>query len=369
MSQITPLHRRQWLKATGAALAGLTLSTRLRALPTPAEPTLPVRLSLNENPFGPSASAIATMRARAADVCRYAGTDTSKLVRTLAEQEGVTPAQIVLGAGSGEVLEACGALFGGPAGEVVCAVPTYGQFTAAMQRRGSTLVEVPLNARLEHDLHAMAAVIRAKTQAVYVCNPNNPTGTVVAAKTLRDFVRIVSAQAPVLVDEAYLECADDFEGRTLVDLVREGRQVIITRTFSKIHGLAGQRIGYGIATPELAAQIRRHIIGGPNLLALVGAQANLDDADYIARTRQKIKAGREALLAVLRELGCAWAEPQGNFVFFRTGRPIGEFRVAMQAEGVIVGRPFPPYLDWCRISIGNPEEMAVAHAALRKVLG
>lgn len=369
MSPSTPLDRRQWFKTAGAAVAALTLTARLRAVPTPAAPTFPVKLSLNENPFGPAPGAIGEMRARVTDVCRYAGTDTSKLVRTLAEKEGVAPAQIVLGAGSGEVLEACGALLGGPAGEVVCAVPTYGQFTAAMQRRGSALVEVPLNARMEHDPDAMAAAVGAKTQAVYVCNPNNPTGTVVAAEPLREMVRAVSARVPVLVDEAYLESSDDFEGRTLVDLVREGRRVVITRTFSKIHGLAGQRIGYGVTTPELAVQIRRHIIGGPNLLALVGAQANLDDADYIARTRQKIKAGREALLAVLRELGCDWAEPQGNFVFFRTGRPIGEFRAAMQAEGVIVGRPFPPYLDWCRISIGTPAEMAVAHAALYKVLG
>lgn len=369
MASITPLHRRQWFKTAGAAAVALTLTARLRAVPPPAELALPVRLSLNENPFGPAPAAIGVMRTRAAEVCRYASTDTAKLVKTLAAKEGVTPAQIVLGAGSGEVLEACGALLGGPAGETVCAVPTYGQFTAAMQRRGSALVEVPLDARLEHDPDAMAAAVGAKTQAVYVCNPNNPTGTVVAADRLRDFVQAAAAQAPVLVDEAYLECADDFAGRTLVDLVREGRPVIIARTFSKIHGLAGQRIGYGITTPELAAQIKRHIIGGPNLLALVAAQANLDDADYIARTRQKIKAGREALLTVLEELGCDWAEPQGNFVFFRTGRPIAEFRVAMQAEGVMVGRPFPPYLDWCRISIGSPEEMAVAHAALRKVLG
>lgn len=374
MSPHTPFNRRQWFKSSAAALAGITLAARLRADTTPSAPAgvapgEPVRLSLNENPFGPAPAAVAAMQARAADVCRYATVDATTLINTIAAKEGVEASQIVFGAGSGEVLEAYGALLGSPAGEVVCANPTYGQLTNAMKRRGSTLVEIPLNERKEHDLAAMAAAVTATTQCVYVCNPNNPTGTTVDAERLRQFVREVAARAPVFVDEAYLECADDFAASTLVGLVGEGLNLTVARTFSKIHGLAGQRIGYAVTTPEMAAKIRAHVIGGPNLLAYVGAQANLDDSGYVDRTREKIKAGREELLALLRELGRAYAEPQGNFVFFHTGRPIEEFRTAMRAEGVIVGRPFPPYLEWCRISIGTPEEMGVAHAALRKVLG
>lgn len=373
MPQTNPLNRRQWFKSSAVALAGLTIASRLRADQAPAaaatvSTTEPVLLSLNENPFGPSSAAVAAMRTRVADVCRYPTTDATRLIATLAAQEGVESAQIVMGAGSGEVLEAYGALLGGPAGEVVCAMPTYGQLTAAMQRRGSTLKEIPLNARKEHNLDAMASAVTATTQCVYVCNPNNPTGTTVSAGKLREFILTVAPKAPVFIDEAYLECADDFAANTMVGLVREGHNVTIARTFSKIHGLAGQRIGYGVTTTEMAAKIRRQINGGSNLLALVGAQANLDDAEYLERTRRQIKAGRDALIAVLTKLGRAYAEPRGNFVFFHTGVPADEFRAAMRAEGVLVGRPFPPYLDWCRISIGTPEEMAVAHAALSKVL-
>ncbi|MFZ9683113.1 MAG: pyridoxal phosphate-dependent aminotransferase [Cephaloticoccus sp.] len=370
MPKTSPLNRRQWFKSSAAALAGLAIASRARATPAPAVPaTGPVRLSLNENPLGPSPAAVSAMRARAADVCRYPMNEGRDLVAMLAAKEGVKPEQIVLGAGSGEILEACGLLLGGPGGEVVCAKPTYGQLTAAMARRGSTLVEVPLNDRKEHDLAAMAAAVSATTQCVYVCNPNNPTGTVVDAAELREFVRTAAATAPVVVDEAYLECSDDFAGRTLVGLVAEGHDVMVLRTFSKIHGLAGQRIGYGITSPARAAKLGPYVIGGPNLLALVGAKANLDDVNYVARTRREIKAGRDAVIAVLEELGRDYAVPHGNFVFFHSGMPIVEFRRRMLAEGVHVGRPFPPFFDWGRISIGTPDEMAAAHAALRAVLG
>lgn len=374
MSTPTGFSRRQWFKSSGAALAGLALAPRLVSSPAVSVPApnaleLPVRLSLNENPFGPSASAIAAMQANAAGVCRYPTSEATKLVNTIAAKEGVEPSQIVIGAGSGEVLEAYGALLGGPAGEVLCANPTYGQLTAALVRRGSTLVEIPLNERKEHDLDAMAAAVTATTQGVYICNPNNPTGTLVAPEKLRAFIKAVAPKTPVFIDEAYLECSDDFARNTMVGLVHEGYNVTIGRTFSKIHGLAGQRIGYGITTPDMAAKIRRLVIGGSNLLAIVGAQANLDDTDYLARTRTHIKAGRDALIAVLQKLGRTYAEPQGNFVFFHTGMPITDFRARMREAGVMVARPFPPYLDWCRMSIGTPEEMTVAHAALEKILG
>jgi histidinol-phosphate aminotransferase len=221
---------------------------------------------------------------------------------------------------------------------------------------------------MEHDLTAMAAAVTATTQCVYICNPNNPTGTIVDPAALREFVISVCQKTPVFIDEAYLECSDDFSANTMVGLVRDGHPVTVSRTFSKIHALAGQRIGYGVMSADLAKSLRLHMTGGANLLGLVAAQASLDDPDYIETTRQKIKAARDALISVLAELGCDYAEPQGNFVFCRTGVPIAKFRPAMHAEGVIVGRAFPPYLDWCRISMGTPEQMAVVHAALRKLL-
>ncbi len=372
MGSTNALNRRQWLKYSGVAVAGLAYASGTAATSVSASVRLPkaagpVRLSLNENPLGPSPAALQAMRESVTDVCRYPISASRTLLKTLSEIEGVPSEQVLIGAGSGEVLEAYGAKMGSKGGEVVTAWPSYRQLVGAMERRGSVVVEVPLNARKELDLAAMAAAINPRTQCVYVCNPNNPTGTKVNASELRAFAIEVSQRVPVFIDEAYLECSDDFSTDTMVDLVAEGHDVTVSRTFSKIYGMAGQRIGYAVAPRKTADSLRRMITGGTNLLAMVGAQASLDDVDYLKTARQRIKAGRDALISVLDELGCRYADPQGNFVFFRSGIPIEEFRPAMREAGVMVGRPFPPYDHWCRISIGTPQEMAVAHAALRQV--
>ncbi|MBP6506277.1 MAG: histidinol-phosphate aminotransferase family protein [Opitutaceae bacterium] len=374
MKSTLNLNRRQWLKTSGAALAGLTLAGRLTAQTQPvvvadASATGPVQLSLNENPFGPSARAVMAMREQVERVCRYPFNRTPELIQALAAKEGVPDDHIVLGVGSGEILETYGVYLARDRGEVISARPGYFQLVGAMERMGATAVAVPLNERLEHDLEAMAAKIGPDTKCIYLCNPNNPTGTVVPPDKLRAFAIEVSKRVPVFIDEAYLECADDFAANTMVGLVRDGHNVTVARTFSKIYGLAGQRIGYGVMRPEMAKSVRTFMTGSVNLLGVVAAQASLADAGYVEATRRKIKAGRDAFIAELKQLGRRYAEPQGNFVFFHTGRSIVEFQSAIRAEGVLVARPFPPLLDWCRISIGTPEEMAAAHAALRKVLG
>lgn len=375
MNSTLQLNRRQWLKASGAALAGLALAPRINLRAEPAlaagrQPELagPVQLSLNENPFGPSPRALAAMQRELPRVHRYPFSLTPKLVQLIADREGVPVDHIVLGVGSGEILETYGIYLGRQRGEVLTVSPGYMQLTGAMARMGSRVVAVPLNDRLEHDLDAMAAKITADTKAVYLCNPNNPTGTIVNAARLRAFCIEISKKVPVFIDEAYLQCADDFAANTMVGLVRDGHNVTVARTFSKLYGLAGQRIGYGVMRPEMAEAVRAFSTGSVNLLGVVGAIASLEDPGYVEATRLQIKAGREALLGVLRELGRRYAEPQGNFVFFHTGRPIAEFQRQMRAENVIVARPFAPTLEWCRISIGSPAEMAVCHAALRKVL-
>jgi histidinol-phosphate aminotransferase len=379
MNSATSLNRRQWLKATGAAFAGLALAPRiaLRAAPAPAEagsrlpapvPAGPVQLCWNENTFGPSPRAIEAMQREVPRVHRYPFNLAPELVKRLADKEGVTPEHIVLGVGSGEILETYGVYLGRQGGDVITASPGYTQMTAAMQRMGSRVVAVPLNARLEYDLEAMAAKISATTMAVYICNPNNPSGTIVEPAQLRAFAIEVAKKVPVFIDEAYLQCSDNFAANTMVGLVREGHNVTVARTFSKLYGLAGQRMGYGVMAPEMAKGMREFMTGSVNLLGVVGAMASLDDQDYVETTRLKIKAGRDALISVLKEFGRKYAEPQGNFVFFHTGVPVEEFSKRMLAENVIVARGFPPLTDWCRISIGSPEEMAVCHAALRKVL-
>ena len=377
MNSPNSLNRRQWLKATGAAFACLALAPRisLRADPAPAvtplPPTVPagpVQLCWNENPFGPSPLAIAAMAREVPRVHRYPFNLTPELVKRLAAKEGVSPDHIVPGVGSGEILETYGVYLGRHGGEVITASPGYMQMTDAMKRMGTRVVAVPLNDRLEYDLDAMAAKLTPDTKAVYICNPNNPSGTIVAPARLRAFAIEVSKKVPVFIDEAYLQCSDNFAANTMVGLVREGHNVTVARTFSKLYGLAGQRMGYGIMPPEMAKGLREFMTGSVNLLGVVGALASLEDPAYVEATRRKIKAGRDALIAVLKDHGRKYAEPQGNFVFFHTGVPIAEFAKRMLAENVVVARAIAPLTEWCRISIGSPEEMAVCHAALRKVL-
>ncbi|MBA3849024.1 MAG: aspartate aminotransferase [Opitutus sp.] len=373
----TLLNRRQWLKAAGAAVAATTLASpsRLLAQAPAAAPRRPpvapglVRLNYNENPFGPAPSAKAAMHAAVDGSFRYADAEERDLLELLAAREGCRPEQIVMGAGSGEILDVAGFHFGLEKGEIVAANPSYMALLNAADRVGGKAVRVPLNARLEHDLPAMAAAVTDRTSLVYLVNPNNPTGTVCGAAELRDFVRRQSERTTVFIDEAYLEISDDFAGRTCAPLAVGGRNVVVARTFSKIFGLAGMRLGYAVMPEKLAVSLRARMTGSLSIVTLAAAAASLKDPDYVRDTRAKIRAGRDALVAEVKALGLAYAEPQGNFVFFRTGLPVQDFIARMRAEGVEVGRAFPPMTDWARISIGLPGEMAACHRALRRVLG
>ncbi len=367
------LNRRQWLKAAGTTLAAVALAPRinLRAqheVDRSTARTEPVRISGNENPFGPSQEATMAMMQAMEKACRYPFAESMALRELIAAKEGCSVDNIVLGVGSGEVLATVGYHIGQLKGEIVAARPGYTQLMRAAEAEGGKTVWVPLNAKLEHDLPAMAAKVGDATSLVYVCNPNNPTGTVVNAAELKEFAKTVSKKVPVFIDEAYLDCADDYAGQTCVGLVNEGHNVVVARTFSKIYGLAGLRIGYGIMPAAMAKEIRGIATGSMNMMGVVAATASLQDAAYVDDTRAKIKAGRDALIGVIKELGKQYAEPQGNFVFFKTGMPIQMFAEKMKEENILVGRPFEPLLDWCRISIGLPEEMELCHAALKKVL-
>ncbi len=375
-----PISRRQWLISSGASLAGLALSSRLINFEAQAQMTperlaavapVKARLSLNENPFGPSPAALAAMLANlsAGKACRYPYGEVNELIDLIAKKEGVAPENIVLSVGSGEILETVGGLFGRMKGEAIYASPGYLQLPRAVTANGGKVIPVPVNAQQEHDLDAMAAQVVGASSVVYIANPNNPTGTVVNTAALAAFVKEVSKKAFVLLDEAYLDIADNYAGRTLVGLVNEERNLLVARTFSKIHGLAGMRIGYGVTSRKFAAQLRNSALGTLTSPSIAGAVASLQDTGFVAASRAKIVAEKEKLLALLRELGRPYAESQTNFVFFRTGRPHAEVAAAMMKESVSIARAFPPMTDWARLSIGLPEENALARAALRKVLG
>ena len=370
----TLLDRRQWLKAAGLTVAATAFAPRLLAQApvttprrVPVGPGL-VRLNYNENPFGPAPSAKAAMHAAIDTSFRYADAEEQALLELIAAREGCRPSQIVMGAGSGEILDVAGFHFGLDKGEIVAAHPSYMALLNAADRVGGKAVRVPLNARLEHDLPAMAAAVGPRTSLVYIVNPNNPTGTVCDAAELKRFVREQSEHTTVFIDEAYLQMAGDFAERTCAPLAIEGRNVVVARTFSKLYGMAGLRLGYAVMPEKLAVSLKARMTGSLSIVTIAAAMASLNDPAFVTTTRAQLKAGREALVAEIKKLGRDYAVPQGNFVFFQTGMPVADFIAKMRAAGVEVGRPFPPMLDWARISIGLPGEMEICHRALRQVL-
>jgi len=248
---VTEFTRRAWLSIGAAAASDLL------PLPVGAAPGADrIRLSLNENPLGPSPLAVEAIKAQLTDPSRYSGAEVAELTKTIADREGIPAEQIVLG----ENLDVLGlylSAHGGSGGEFIYSEPGYTALVSAVAPAGGVVVGVPLNQDLENDLHAIAAKVSARTRAIYLVNPHNPSGTASDAAQFIDVVRDLSKRALVIVDEAYLEFMPDFETRTTARLVRAGEQVAVFRTFSKIHGLASLAIGYTLAPAGLAASVKQ----------------------------------------------------------------------------------------------------------------
>lgn len=362
----TKFSRREWLLISGAA-AG---SFRHPAIASTAKPDR-IFLSLNENPFGPSPRAEQAIKAHLDGLSRYTRNELTELTGTIAAGESVAAEQIVLG----EILNALGlflAAQGGPGGEFVYSTPGYKALVDAVAPAGGVVIGVPLNERFENDLPAIADKVTRHTRAVYLVNPHNPTGTVSEAAPFIEFVRELSKRSLVIVDEAYLEFTPDFEQRTVAGLVRDGAQVAVFRTFSKIYGLAGLAIGYVLAPTQLAASLKQLGVGaffGLNRLSLIAANASLKDTGYVASVRAKVKTERDAWHDLFRARKVRFTQAHGNFVFFNSGRPHQVVAAALAAQGIEVGSGYPALDTWVRISIGLPEENAIARRAVARLLG
>jgi histidinol-phosphate aminotransferase len=214
----------------------------------------------------------------------------------------------------------------------------------------------------------MRAAVSARTRAVYVCNPNNPTGTAVPAAQLKAFIASLPERVTTIVDEAYMDFVDSPGVASVADQVRTDRRVVILRTFSKIHGMAGIRVGYGIAHPDTAQEIAATRMSSANIFAMRAARASLADTTFLADCRRRIIASRRRMTGELSRLGLGFAEPQGNFIFFDTGMPLQRFSEQMRARNILVGRYFPPFDSWCRITIGTEPEVAAFLTALRAIV-
>ena len=312
-------------------------------------------LCWNENPYGPSPAARAAIAQSIAEGCRYPDDENPRLVNLLAEKEGLGPDHIVTGTGSGELLRALGLLAARQHGEIVAAEPTYAELTEYAQHAGATLKWVPVDKQLRHDLSAMRAAVSAKTRLVYICNPNNPTGTMVDSATIAAFVAALPDHVTTVIDEAYMEFVEGTPSS--VSLVTGPKRVVVLRTFSKLHGMAGVRYGYGIARPEVIEEISAARMTTPNIFAVRGAIASLGDKEFLADCRRRVVASRARLTAELARLHFPYAEPHGNFVFFDTGVPIKQFAEFMRHRNIAVGRRFPLYENWCRVTIGTDPQI------------
>jgi len=371
------LNRRQWLKTGGLAsalafISGPSLLARSGEPSFSPRPILagqPVRLSANENPYGPSDRMRKAIQESFEVACRYPSGYVRELRDMIAEKEGVPKDYVVITGGSTEGLKITGMLYGQSKREIIAADPTFQALLRYAEQFGAYVHRVPLNDRLEHDLNAMYQRITNRTGLIFLCNPNNPTGTLLEANAVRDFCESAARRTVVFSDEAYYDYIDRPNYPSMVELVKEGQNVIVSRTFSKVYGMAGIRIGYLIARPDIANRLKEKVVAFTNTPALFAAKAALQDEAFYQFSVDKNKEAKARIYGALDELGLEYIPSQTNFVFFKTGQPISDFGAKMREEGVLVGRPFPPYLDWCRISTGSLEEVDQFTKGLKKVLG
>ena len=365
------ISRRSLMTNSSAAAAAALLASRSapaqQSAPVPSLARTPTpglaRLIGNENPYGPSASARQAVIDSLATAWQYPMGAEQPLKQLIAAREGLAPENVMIADGSGEILRIAGLLYGQNGGEVVAARPTFTFLQDYARQLGGTVTEVPLDAEMRHDL---AAAVTPRTRLLYICNPNNPTGTLIPGPEVRPFVQAMAKRTTVLVDEAYLDLWEDWPQHTATDRVRAGDPVIVTRTFSKLHGMAGLRVGYALASPELIQQLEKDRMTMLGCAGVAAATASYQDLEFQAFYRARLKEGLGITTAALGELKLPHVENgRGNFVFFDTGGPLADFSAAMRRAGYMVGRPFAPYSTWCRVSMGTVEQMRGFADAMR----
>lgn len=329
-----------------------------------------IKLASNENPLGPSPKAVVAAREAAGRVNLYPDGSGHELVLALSERHGVAPEQIVLGNGSNDVLEVCARTFVAPGDEVVFSQYGFVVYRLVSQAIGATKVEVPAREDLSHDLDAIAAAVTDRTRVVFLANPNNPTGTMFSAREWENFLGKVGDDVLIVVDEAYAEYVNDPDYPDHWQALAAGRNVLITRTFSKIFGIAGLRVGYGVTSPENANYMNR--VRQPfntNLVAQAAARAALGDTEFVRHSREVNARGIHYLRAHLEKRSLKVTPSWGNFVMVDMGRPAMPVYEGLLRRGVIVrpmgGYGFPNSL---RISVGTTEDLHHLTKALDAVI-
>lgn len=372
--------RRTWLKLAGIGAVGAAgvlpaCAPTSSADETSATPAIDsdalAIMSSNENPFGPSPKAMAAMRAEVGNIYRYTGPLTAKFAGIIAEREGVAPEQVLITNGSTPILAAFSDWVSVKGGDIITSATTYEGVPRVAEQVGVNVIYTPLAPDMGYDLEAIAAQIGPNTGAVYLCNPNNPTGKTIDPVALKAFVEEASAKVPVFIDEAYLDMADDYPAGVMSEFVSAGRPVVVARTFSKLYAMAGQRIGYAVMPEDMAMDMRRSgRLSNVNHLGLVGAIASLEDTAYFEEMRLKTSLGRAKLIAMADDLGRPIAsDPQGSFIYMDLGMNNADFAEKMLAKGVrVVGARWSELPEWTRICVGLDHEIEKCHAAAKEIL-
>jgi len=367
------IDRRNWLKTVGLsggfALLGGFESFALEEYPGNWKSDGPIPLNANENPYGPSARVREVLSSSFDIACRYPFRTLSGFVELIAQKEGVSKDHVVITGGSTEGLKACGLVYGGPGSEIIAADPTFQALLRYAENFNTKVHRVPLNDKMEHDLEAMSKKVSDKTSLIFICNPNNPSGTLLPADAMKDFCLSHDSDAVIFSDEAYYDFITEADYPSMVELVKEGRNIIVSRTFSKVYGLAGMRIGYLIARPDMARKLKKAVMANTNILALEAAKTALTDDEFYKFSIAKNDQAKKSIYKTLESLGIPYVPSHTNFVFFKSGMSIHELLPAMRQKGVMIGRPFPPLTNWARISTGTASDMELFSEALTSVLG
>ncbi|GAB4048178.1 pyridoxal phosphate-dependent aminotransferase [Spirosoma litoris] len=388
-SQLT---RRDWLRASGLLTAGLGLSRF-----TPAEaarPTAPLvsgftnefafaddpfdkmpklraRLFANENPLGISASAKEAIIKATEVGNRYAWMEFGQLKSLIATDDGVKPANIMMAPGSSDILMAAADHFAKGGGTILTSTMTYDDLLQRAEKQGAKIKALPMTKEYKFDLNAIKANITPDVKLVYIVNPNNPTGTIIPTPELEAFIREVSPKVPVFIDEAYIDFYEPADRPKLGKLVAEGMNVILARTFSKIHGFAGLRLGYAIAQPDTLKTLKAYTNGdfAVSITTLMAGIASYKDIDWQNHCRAENAKARAYTTKALSDLGYEVIPSSTNFILFPIRMKTKSFEGQMFAQGIgIQTRDFngQPY---CRVSVGTMDEMAIFMDGFKKVVG
>ncbi len=330
-----------------------------------------VKLNSNENPYGPSEKARQAIIDAIPTGNRYPRPAISKLEKQIAEYENISPDQVVITAGSTELLGVFGLMAGMYKGTVIGCDPTFDFMLYYASKMSAEWIKVPLTDEYKYDLDGIASSLTNGCNLVFICNPNNPTGSEVNADELRAACQAYSEKCMVYVDEAYIEFSEHGLESSLVPMTRANKNIVVGRTFSKIYGLAGLRVGYAIGHPETIKKVRGMLQGRsitPSATSIAAAAASLGDEQFLAHCRSMNEEAKGIAYAAMEDWGVEYIPSSTSFVLFRTDKFGGtDVRKELQRQNILI-RDYSHVPGWARVSIGTPDEMKAFVKATKKMV-